>query len=119
MTIQQSIPTPETPQLRLDFYTGYIIRTLFDGQAVSQHAVDPHDVASALTGAAISTPVLCGDEVFWSRQDGYEQIGIYVRPQRWQVQLQHQPDPLTIPLPGFLFVAITPNTGSLPARNDP
>ena len=94
----------ETPQLRLDFYAGYIIRTLFDGQAVSQHAVDPHDVASALSNAAISTPILCGDEVFWSRRDGHEQIGIYVQPQRWHVQLQNQPGPITIPLPSLLFV---------------
>lgn len=97
---------PEQPDLRLDFYPGYIIRTVFDGLAICQTALDPHDVAVALSDAAIASPILatsCGEVLFWSRQDGHDQIGLYHRPARWRVQLAGS-QPLTIPLPGLLFV---------------
>lgn len=57
-------------------------------------ATGPTDVSSGLL------PHNC---LFWSRNNGAERLGIYVKPSFWTVKVEDN-ESLTIPFPGFVFI---------------
>ncbi|MBN2389915.1 MAG: hypothetical protein JXR84_04285 [Anaerolineae bacterium] len=87
---------------RLDVYEEALVLTKFEmGAATACYEVAPGDVATAFSGEELLTGVL-PEGCLWYRQ-GAEQIGLYLAPQVWRVQLT-QGVLLRTPLPGMVFV---------------
>lgn len=92
-------------QLRLDCYNDYILARKFDGGAGGAlYALDPLDVASALAGMNIGTPILPKNALFWQR-GGVERVAIYIEPQVWTVNVSaKERERLAVPLPGLVWI---------------
>lgn len=102
-------------KLRLDCYNDFILAQKYkDGQGGGFYALDPTDVAAALAGVTLGTPLLPPGCLFWQRPgDGGERLAIYVGPRVWQVNVSADPSTgsgrgkrqrLAVPMPGLVWI---------------
>lgn len=92
-------------KLRLDCYDDYILARKFDdGAGGALYALDPLDVAGALAGMSIGTPLLPKGVLFWQR-GAPERLAIYIEPQVWTVHVSTaKRERLAVPLPGLVWL---------------
>lgn len=88
-------------RLRLDCFDDFIVAVSYrDGEPGPLAALDPLDVAAALAGLNIGTPLLPRNCLFW--QAGHqERLAIYIEPAVWVVRI---PERLAVPLPGLVWL---------------
>lgn len=94
-------------RLRLDCYDDFIVAQKYDkGVGKGFYALDPLDVAAALAGLTIGTPLLPPGCLFWQRADGGERLGIYAPPNVWTVHVSagEKRETLAVPMPGLVWI---------------
>lgn len=98
----------ELPSLSLDFYSYGVLLRKREGDAVTEYAVDPAQVAVALAAkVTFNTGLLSGDTLL-VRQEGVKKIAVeYRKPQKTGIYLDGSETPLRIPLPGLLMIRTT------------
>jgi len=93
----------QTLRARLDVYEEALVLTKFEqGKAMACYEVAPGDVATAFSGEMLATGIL-PDGCLWYRQGSREQIGVYLPPQVWRMQLAPEGIVRTA-LPGLVLV---------------
>jgi hypothetical protein len=95
----------ETPSLTLSFYSYGLIARHCDGNRVSEYAVNPAQIATALSDkTTFDTGLLSGDTLFM-RQEGVKRIiAEYRPPQMTGLFLDGAENALRIPLPGLVLI---------------
>ncbi len=101
--MNQQLPTPPPPELRLDFYGTAVIMTQWkrDGRAQT-YPVSIYDVASACAHMEMKSGFLPPNTLFWRQRANQTTLGVYVPARRWQVQTAERS--YHIPMPPFIFV---------------
>jgi len=98
----------EQPSLSLDFYSYGVLMRKREGDAITEYAVDPAQVAVALAAkVTFDTGLLSGDTLL-VRQEGVKKIVVeYRKPQKTGVYLDGSETALRVPLPGLLMIRAT------------
>lgn len=91
-------------EARLDLYTDFVVLSkFFAGEVSEKYVVDPAEVAAALAGIDLGSGLLPENCLFWSKRDGWDQLGIYLPPRTWLVTVRNEAQAWRIPLPGLVF----------------
>ncbi len=91
-------------QARLDLFRDFIILTKYlAGEVTERYAVDPAEVAAALSGLELASGLLPEGCLFWGKKDGGDRLGVYLPPQLWLVTVRHEERAWRIPMPGLIF----------------
>ena len=98
----------EQPSLILSFYSFGVMLHKRDGDRVSEHPVDPAQVAVALAAkVTFNTGLLSGDTLL-VRQEGVKKIVVeYRKSQKTGIYLDGSETALRVPLPGLLMIRTT------------
>lgn len=98
----------EQPSLSLDFYSYGVLLRKREGDAVTEYAVDPAQVALALAAkVTFDTGLISGDTLL-VRQEGVKKIVVEFRKaQKTGVYLDGSETALRIPLPPLLMIRVT------------
>lgn len=89
---------------RLDLFSDFLVLTKYRAGVVSErYAVDPAEVAAALSGLDLSSGLLPAACLFWSKKGGRDRLGVYVEPQIWPVTVRGEAETWRVPLPGLVF----------------
>lgn len=98
----------EQPSLSLDFYSYGVLMRKREGDAITEYAVDPAQVAVALAAkVTFDTGLLSGDTLL-VRQDGVKRIVIeYRKAQKTGIYLDGSETALRIPLPPLVMLRAT------------
>lgn len=98
----------EQPSLSLDFYSYGVLMRKREGDAVTEYAVDPAQVAVALAArVTFDTGLLSGDTLL-VRSEGVKKTVIeYRKAQKTGVYLDGSETALRVPLPGLVMIRTT------------
>lgn len=94
-------------KLRLDCYSDTIVAQKFSkGQSGGLYALDPAQVALAMAGVSLATPLLPKNCLFWQKTNGDEKLGIYCEPQIWAVNVAvgSEWQAWRVPMPGLIWM---------------
>ncbi len=98
----------EQPSLILSFYSFGVMLHKRDGDRVSEHPVDPAQVALALSAKVRFDTGLLSDNTLLVRQEGVKKIVVEYRPpQKTGLYLDGSETALRVPLPGLLLIRVT------------
>ena len=98
----------EQPSLTLEFYSYGVLLRKREGDAVTEYAVDPQQIALALaTKVTFDTGLLSADTLL-VRQDGVKRLVVkYRRPQKTGIFIEGSDAPVRVPLPPLLLIRTT------------
>jgi hypothetical protein len=98
----------EQPSLILIFYSFGVMLHKRDGDRVSEHPVDPAQVALALSAKVRFDTGLLSDNTLLVRQEGVKKVVVEYRPpQKTGLYLDGSETALRVPLPGLLLIRVT------------
>lgn len=98
----------EQPSLTLEFYSYGVLLRKRDGDAVSEYAVDPAQIALALAAKVTFDTGLLSTETLLVRQDGVKCLVVeYRAPQKTGIYLDGSDSPLRVPLPPLVLIRTT------------
>jgi PRTRC genetic system protein B len=98
----------EQPSLILSFYSFGVMLHKRDGDKVSEHPVDPAQVALALSAKVRFDTGLLSDNTLLVRQEGVKKIVVEYRPpQKTGLYLDGSETALRVPLPALLLIRVT------------
>jgi PRTRC genetic system protein B len=95
----------DSVKMRLDLYSSMIVATKYDqGRPMETYALDPADVAAALTNIPLVSGLLPRGCLFWGKANGGEWLAIFVEPKVWPVSVERQKETWYVPMPGLVFI---------------
>lgn len=98
----------ELPSLSLDFYSYGVLLRKREGDAITEYAVDPAQVALALAAkVTFNTGLLSGDTLLIRHEGVKKTIVEYRKPQKTGIYLDGSETALRVPLPGLLMIRTT------------
>lgn len=98
----------EQPSLILSFYSFGITLRKHEGDRVTEHPVDPAQVALALAAKVTFDTGLLGGNTLLVRQDGVKRTVVEYRPpQKTGLFLDGSETALHVPLPGLVMIRVT------------
>ncbi len=98
----------EEPSLSLNFYSFGVTLRRRDGDAVTEHPIDPAQAAVALAAkVTFNTGLLTGDTVYIHMEGVSKTVVEYRKPQMTGIFLDDSDAPLRVPLPGLLMIRKT------------
>jgi hypothetical protein len=98
----------EQPSLILSFYSFGVMLHKRDGDRVTEHPVDPAQVALALSAKVRFDTGLLSDNTLLVRQEGVKKVVVEYRPpQKTGLYLDESEIALRVPLPGLLLIRVT------------
>ena len=98
----------EQPSLTLEFYTYGVLLRKRDGDAITEYAVDPGQIALALAAKVTFDTGLLREETLLVRQDGVKRLVVeYRSPRKTGLYLDGSDAPLRVPLPPLLLIRTT------------
>jgi hypothetical protein len=98
----------EQPSLSLEFYSYGVLLRRREGDAVTEYAVDPAQVALALAAKVTFDTGLLSSDTLLIRQEGVRKTVVaYRRAQMAGVYLDGSETALRVPLPGLLMIRTT------------
>lgn len=98
----------EQPSLTLEFYSYGVLLRKRDGDAITEYAVDPSQIALALAAKVTFDTGLLGEETLLVRQDGVKRLVVeYRSPRKTGLYLDGSDVALRVPLPPLLLIRTT------------
>ncbi|MCL4237660.1 MAG: hypothetical protein KJ047_05385 [Anaerolineae bacterium] len=98
----------EQPSLTLEFYSFGVLLRKREGDAVTEYAVDPEQIALALAAKVTFDTGLLGGDTLLVRQDGVKRLVVeYRRPQKTGIFLEGSETPLRVPMPPLVLIRTT------------
>jgi hypothetical protein len=93
-------------QVIIQLYTDFIVLSKVgsNGKVTEEYLVHPAELTAALSGINLSSGLLPQNCLFWSRQEGFLRIGIYIPPQVHLVTMRGEVEAWRIPLPGLIMI---------------
>jgi hypothetical protein len=98
----------EQSNLTLEFYSFGVLLRKREGDAVTEFAVDPEQIALALAAKVTFDTGLLSEDTLLVRQDGVKRLVVeYRRPQKTGIYLEGSDAPVRVALPPLLLIRTT------------
>lgn len=92
-------------RMRFELFDDMIAAVRFsNGQPRETFAVDPADVAAAISNVTLGSGLQPRNTLFWQKVGGQDRLAIFVEPKIWPVSVEREQKTWYVPMPGLVFV---------------